>query len=53
MTPAAEEKIDDPVHEIHEAISLILNMAVLKVGLDGAENVSQSPCPIPDPNYMI
>jgi len=51
MTPTAEEKIDDPADEIHEAISLILNMA-LKVGLDGMEKASQSPYPIADPNYV-
>jgi hypothetical protein len=52
MTPTAEEKIDDPAHEIHEAISLILNMAALKVGPDCVENASQSPYPIADPNYV-
>jgi len=51
MTPTAEEKIDDPADEIHEAISLILNMA-LKVGPDCVENDSQSPYPIADPNYV-
>jgi len=52
MTPTAEEKTDDPAHEVHEAISLILNMA-LKVGLDRVKKASQSPYSIPDPNYVI
>jgi hypothetical protein len=62
MTLTAEEKINDPAHEIHEDIKetlqnvlprLILNMAALKVGLDGVEKAFQSPYPITDPNCVI
>lgn len=62
MTLTAEKKIDDPTHEIHEDIKealqnilprLILNMAALKVGLDGVENASQSPYPIAEPNEVV
>jgi hypothetical protein len=62
MTLTAEEKIDDPRLEIDEDIKetlqnilprLILNMAALKVGLDGVEKASQSPYPIAEPNYVI